>query len=88
MWQTLRARFLRIPEADLAVPALTPSPPEPECEPGGWTTVELRFRSLAAAGTLLAFGPDAEVLVPEALRQALAREATETAALYAPHQDT
>lgn len=52
------ARFLRIHEADLAAPAPAESPPEPEGEPG-WTKVELRLRSLPAAETLLAFGPDA-----------------------------
>ncbi|MFF4397222.1 helix-turn-helix transcriptional regulator [Streptomyces sp. NPDC001480] len=81
------AKFLRIHEADLAPPALAESPPEPEGE-RGWTKVELRFRSLAAAQTLLAFGPDAEVLTPEDLRQALARKAAATAALYNPRQNT
>ncbi|WP_031112901.1 WYL domain-containing protein [Streptomyces sp. NRRL S-146] len=37
--------------------------------------IELRFRSPQAAETLLAFGPDAEVLCPEDLRRALARRA-------------
>ncbi|MEU2281528.1 YafY family protein [Streptomyces sp. NPDC013178] len=81
------AKFLRIHEADLATPAPAESPPETEGEPG-WTRVELRFRSLQAAETLLAFGPDAEVLTPEDLREALARKAAATAALYAPCQDT
>ncbi|MFF3336348.1 helix-turn-helix transcriptional regulator [Streptomyces sp. NPDC002888] len=81
------AKFLRIHEADLAAPAPAESPPEPEGEPG-WTKVELRFRSLVAAEALLAFGPDAEVLTPEDLRQALARKVAATAALYTPCQDT
>lgn len=75
------ARFLRIHEADLAVPAPAESPPETQGGPG-WARVELRFRSLRAAETLLAFGPDAEVLAPEDLRLALARRAASTAALY------
>lgn len=71
------AKFLRIHEPDLAG-----APVEPEHEPG-WTRVELRFRALPAAEALLAFGPDAEVLAPDDLRQALARKAAATAALYA-----
>jgi predicted DNA-binding transcriptional regulator YafY len=80
------AKFLRIREAGLAAPA-----------PGrvatrtrgraGWTKVELRFRSLPAAETLLAFGPDAQVLTPEDLRRALARKAEATAALFGSRQD-
>jgi hypothetical protein len=72
-----------------ASPPLPPaeSPPEPEGEPG-WTKVELRFRSLPAAETLLAFGPDAQVLTPEDLRRALARKAEAPAALYGSRQDT
>ncbi|MFE2972391.1 helix-turn-helix transcriptional regulator [Streptomyces sp. NPDC059340] len=81
------AKFLRIHEADLTAPTPTDSPPETEDEPG-WTTVELRFRSLLAAEALLAFGPDAEVLTPDDLRQALARKAAATAGLYTPRQDT
>ena len=46
--------------------------------------IELRFRSPQAAETLLAFGPDAEVLTPEDLRRALARRAAAVVALYAP----
>ncbi|MEU9574813.1 WYL domain-containing protein [Streptomyces massasporeus] len=42
------------------------------------TRIELRFRSPQAAETLLAFGPDAEVLSPEHLRRALARRAAAT----------
>ncbi|MFD9387225.1 hypothetical protein ACFWAZ_29875 [Streptomyces collinus] len=81
------AKFLRIHEADLAAPTPAESPPEPEGEPG-WTKVELCFRSLPAAETLLAFGPDAQVLTSEDLRRALARKAEATAALYDSHQDT
>ncbi|MGW2613084.1 helix-turn-helix transcriptional regulator [Streptomyces mirabilis] len=81
------AKFLRIHEADLADPTPTNSRAEADGEPG-WTRVELRFRSLLAAEALLAFGPDAVVLTPDGLRQALARKAAATAALYAPRQDT
>ncbi|MFE5084481.1 helix-turn-helix transcriptional regulator [Streptomyces mirabilis] len=81
------AKFLRIHEADLADPTPTDSRSEAGGEPG-WTRVELRFRSLLAAEALLAFGPDAVVLTPDGLRQALARKAAATAALYAPRQDT
>ncbi|MER6959515.1 YafY family protein [Streptomyces sp. NPDC000618] len=73
------AKFLRIHEPDLD-PA---RPSQAEYEPG-WTRVELRFRALVAAEMLLAFGPDAEVLTPDDLRQALAHKAAETAALYTP----
>jgi predicted DNA-binding transcriptional regulator YafY len=58
------------------------SPPAPGDLPG-WTRVELRFRSLFAAGALLAFGPNLEVLAPAELRRDLARRARATAALYA-----
>ncbi|MFI6808716.1 WYL domain-containing protein [Streptomyces luteogriseus] len=59
------ARFLRFHEPDLAAPTPAESPPETEGggEPG-WTRIELRFRSPQAAETLLAFGPDVEVLTP------------------------
>lgn len=81
------AKFLRIHEADLADPTPTDSRSEADGEPG-WTRVELRFRSLLAAEALLAFGPDAVVLTSDGLRQALARKAAATAALYTPRQDT
>ncbi|MEU7745814.1 YafY family protein [Nonomuraea sp. NPDC049158] len=74
-------RFLRIHEADLA----GPPPADLSLGTGGQServTVELRFRSLGAAETLLAFGTDAEVLAPAELRQALARKAAEAAARY------
>ncbi|MEU5029374.1 WYL domain-containing protein [Streptomyces milbemycinicus] len=65
-------------------PRLNPAgSPEAEREPG-WTRVELRFRALVAAAALLSFGPDAEVLAPDDLRQALARKAAATAALSPP----
>ncbi|MFD1540602.1 helix-turn-helix transcriptional regulator [Nonomuraea guangzhouensis] len=73
------ARFLRIHEADLAGPSSTDHRLER-------VPVELRFRSLGAAEALLAFGTDAEVLAPAELRQALARKAADTAALYATGQ--
>ncbi|WP_344577676.1 YafY family protein [Nonomuraea roseoviolacea] len=82
-------RFLRVHQADLAPSA--PSAPSgssaasfgPSGGDGERVGVELRFRSLGAAGALLAFGPDVEVLEPAELRDALARRAAETAALYA-----
>ncbi|MFE2944151.1 helix-turn-helix transcriptional regulator [Streptomyces sp. NPDC059255] len=76
------AKFLRIHEPDIAAPDPAGSP-EADPEPG-WTRVELRFRALAAAEALLAFGPDAEVLAPDDLRHALAHKAAATAALYIP----
>lgn len=75
-------KVLRIHESDLAAPDPIGSA-ETEPEPG-WTRVELRFRALVAAETLLVFGPDAEVLAPDELRQALARKAADTVALYTP----
>ena len=76
------ALFRRVHAADLAdADADSPRPT------AGWTQVELRFRSLYAAETLLAFGPDVEVLTPAELRQTLARKAAATAALYAPRPD-
>jgi predicted DNA-binding transcriptional regulator YafY len=80
------AKFLRVHEGDLAAwPAggrLREDNGDPERE-----IVELRFRALIAAEALLAFGPDVEVLAPDELRQALARKAAETAALYTPVED-
>jgi predicted DNA-binding transcriptional regulator YafY len=80
------AKFLRVHEADLAAsPAdgrLHEAVGDPERE-----IVELRFRALIAAEALLAFGPDVEVLAPDELRQALARKAAETAALYTTVED-
>jgi predicted DNA-binding transcriptional regulator YafY len=75
-------RFLRVHQADLT----GPPPAEPATEPGGdpqRVRVELQFRSLGAAGALLMFGTDAEVLSPPELRQNLARKAAEAAAVYA-----
>jgi predicted DNA-binding transcriptional regulator YafY len=67
--------FLRVHQGDLAEP--------PPASRDGWTTVELRFRALAAGEALLAFGPRLEVLAPPELRENLARQAAETAARYA-----
>lgn len=68
-------RFLRIHAADLAAP-----PADSDAER---VVLELHFRALRAAETLLAFGADAEVLTPVELRHVLAAKAAETAALYA-----
>ena len=76
----LLALFLRVHQVDLADPGLAESPP-PAAE-AGWSTVELRFRSLFGVQPLLAFGPGVEVLTPDEARQALARVAAATAALY------
>ncbi|QUQ65710.1 WYL domain protein [Kutzneria sp. CA-103260] len=54
---------------------------EVDDEPG-WTRVELRFRAMLGVETLLAFGPGVEVLAPDDARQALARHAEATAAVY------
>jgi WYL domain len=75
------AKFLRIHEADLAGPQADGQLPEVGGD-ADTVTVELRFRALITAEALLAFGPDVEVLAPDGLRQALARKAAETAALY------
>ncbi|MEU7837254.1 MULTISPECIES: YafY family protein [unclassified Nonomuraea] len=80
------ARFLRIHEADLAGPPPTDLSPDADDHPER-VHVELRFRSLAAAEVLLAFGTDAEVLAPAELRQALARKAAEVAARYTTDTD-
>jgi len=76
----LLGKFLRIHQTDLAGPLPAEAPdvgdqPDP-------VQVELAFPSLAAADVLLGFAPDAEVLTPPELRQALARKATQAAALY------
>ena len=65
--------FLRFHAADLA------APPQPG---SGWSTVELRFRSLLSAQPLLSFGPDIEVLAPDELRRHLAATAKATAQVY------
>lgn len=80
------AMFLRVHQADLADPTPVDSPPEPDDEPG-WTTVQLRFRSLLGTQPLLAFGPDVEVLAPEAVRRHLAETARATVGVYSG-QDT
>ncbi|MEV6610134.1 WYL domain-containing protein [Kutzneria sp. NPDC051319] len=74
------ALFLRVHQADLADPDQVDSPPP--ATQTGWTTVELRFRSLFATQTLLAFGPDVEVLTPDEARQVLARLAAAIVARY------
>jgi predicted DNA-binding transcriptional regulator YafY len=71
------ARFLRVHEPDLAEPPPAGTAPDPER-----VSVGLRFRSLAAAEALLAFGADAEVLAPAELRRVLAAKAAEAAARY------
>ncbi|NUW38663.1 helix-turn-helix transcriptional regulator [Nonomuraea rhodomycinica] len=78
-------RFLRVHQADLAPTAGVNGfgGVDGFGGDGERVSVELRFRSLDAAGALLAFGPDVEVLEPVELRHALARRAAETAALYA-----
>ncbi|HEX4832468.1 MAG TPA: WYL domain-containing protein [Trebonia sp.] len=81
------ALLLRVHAADLAPD--TPPPPGSDGSPGpvgepGWTRVHLRFRSLLAAQPLLAFGPDVEVVAPDALRRHLAATAEATVARYAP----
>ena len=68
------ALFLRVHQGDLAEP---PAPRK-----SGWNQVELRFRSLRAVETLLAFGPGVEVLAPDEARAALARQAGAIADLY------
>jgi len=49
---------------------------------GTWAQVELRFNSVQAAQTLLAFGTDVYVLAPVSVRDALANVARATAAHY------
>ncbi|SFR03524.1 Predicted DNA-binding transcriptional regulator YafY, contains an HTH and WYL domains [Lentzea waywayandensis] len=71
------ALFLRVHQGDLADPSSPPVPREP-----GWSQVELRFRSVRAVETLLAFGPGVEVLAPDEARQALAGQARAIADLY------
>ena len=73
------ALFLRVHQADLADPDESPVP-----ERTGWSRVEMRFRSLRAVETLLAFGPGVEVLTPEEAREALTRQARAIVSLYAP----
>jgi predicted DNA-binding transcriptional regulator YafY len=80
------AKLLRVHEADLAPPPADGRVHEAIGDPER-EIVELRFRSLAAAEALLAFGPDVEVLAPDELRQTLARKAAETAALYTTVED-
>jgi predicted DNA-binding transcriptional regulator YafY len=50
----------------------------------GWTDLELRYPAEGAArGSLLAFGPDVEVLAPETLRRGVRESARALVALYA-----
>ena len=70
------AMFLRVQTPDLA-----PAEPRPARE-FGWTRVELCYRSTLAAQTLLAFGPDVEVIAPDDLRTYLADKAAATVARY------
>ncbi|HKS98105.1 MAG TPA: YafY family protein [Rugosimonospora sp.] len=74
-------RFLRVHAADLADPPPADLPDEADRQTR--VEVQMRFRSLGAAETLLAFGTDAEVVAPDDLRQALARIARAATALYA-----
>ena len=50
----------------------------------GWRVIELTFESPAAARTrILGLGPEAEVVEPNEIREAVRLAATATAALYA-----
>jgi predicted DNA-binding transcriptional regulator YafY len=50
----------------------------------GWRVIELTFESLAAARTrILGLGPEAEVVAPTAIREAVRAAAIATAAIYA-----
>jgi predicted DNA-binding transcriptional regulator YafY len=50
----------------------------------GWRVIELTFESPAAARTrILGLGPEAEVVEPNEIREAVRAAATATAALYA-----
>jgi predicted DNA-binding transcriptional regulator YafY len=87
-WDGYRNEPYRRPSYLAATPGRLAGPPpaEPAAERGSEpqrVRVEMHFRSLGAAQTLLAFGADAEVLTPPELRRILARKAAETAALYA-----
>jgi predicted DNA-binding transcriptional regulator YafY len=74
------ALFQRVHHADLAAP-IPDTAPGPAQKPG-WTTVQLRFRSLEGTQPLLAFGPDIEILTPNDVRRHLTDTATATVALY------
>ncbi|MDH6125306.1 WYL domain-containing protein [Kitasatospora sp. GP82] len=56
----------------------------PATADGEWTELELGFRTLAEARSLLAFGSEVEVLAPPEARAELARAAAEIAELYGP----
>jgi predicted DNA-binding transcriptional regulator YafY len=58
---------------------------EAGADPDGWSLATVPIEAtLPAAREFLRLGPDAEVLSPAELRAAMARLASETAALYAP----
>jgi predicted DNA-binding transcriptional regulator YafY len=80
--QTL-GRFLLVHRA-----ANLASPPPTKPPPGDPDRIELQldFRNLDAAQSLLAFGPDVEVISPAPLRDDLARTAREVVALYTTGQ--
>lgn len=67
--------FLRIQAANVAA---TPVP-----RGSGWTEVELAFPAVRAVRSLLAFGPDVEVLEPPEARAELASAVVAVAELYA-----
>ncbi|MFJ8108341.1 helix-turn-helix transcriptional regulator [Streptomyces sp. NPDC096132] len=88
--RSVLARFLRYHEADLASPTSALAQAEAEAEAGtAGEPVELilRFPALRSAEQLLAFGPAIEVVEPAELRDALARNARQTLALYADTTD-
>jgi predicted DNA-binding transcriptional regulator YafY len=69
--------LLRVVASQLVAPAVRGS------SDGGWVELELRYPAEGAArGSLLAFGPDVEVLAPEALRHAVRESASAVVALY------
>jgi predicted DNA-binding transcriptional regulator YafY len=75
------ALFQRVNHTDLAEPIPADTEPGPDQKPG-WTTVQLRFRSLSSTQPLLAYGPDIEILTPDDVRQHLTDTAIATVALY------
>jgi predicted DNA-binding transcriptional regulator YafY len=81
------ALFQRVNHADLAEPIPADTAPGPDQKPG-WTTLQLRFRSLSSTQPLLAYGPDIEILTPDDVRQHLTDTAIATVALYNSDRDT
>lgn len=69
-------RFLLLHESDLS------EPPPAEVDDSGYVDLKLRFRAVAAAQILLAFGTDLIVLDPPELRERLAGVAADIAASY------